>query len=636
MASFICYRGLSVDNGIGLQIAAQLYELIRDDPCFQPVFFSPEHKDNDFIKDACNFISEADNLFVILSPNFFNGFEKDGKINPESVTYHELRTAFANENCTFRVIRTYGFEWNDSTLESLSKFYPDCELSRLTHRTGLVLKGNAITEPDIVRFRQRTDIGDPTALDRATILEDLDNCVSTVFGARIPLDPESMLSDIFEYQYNNPHKKLLFPDFFRREFKRVSEECKLPAGQFHYWPVDLKTLDQNQPPVVSICAVCFGTLMLHHWLTIDRHNDPNACLEEDILEEIRNTIDGAINLLIALRSPINGSWPASWHFDAVGVDGTINQTTLSLSTLLTCGFLSEELEPEIFKKRYRYIAQSADWLRQAANAYTQRLHTVQGWGHMKENRDNAVLPTAFGVDTLLKFYSCLTTWKSAFSQDADFLKELSDTQYALQGELCNCVRYFRSAFSGIGFHSAGNQSFISIPHTAKVSKSLIRFLRTVPETPDTRSARKLATEMLEASMDFLAGVNTERLFRLHNAEIYESFSYTDPDAAPTAEPSATFQPNSGETFELCGELIHFDAMISYQLYTKALPEALLRSLSDSFRQYRDKRACRLSGRFFVEGHREQYPQHPIYALYYYRMVLEDLFELEDLLNREEK
>ena len=185
MASFICYRGESVDNGIGLHIAAQLYELIRNDPSFQPVFFSPEHKDNDFIKDACNFISEADNLFVILSPNFFKGFERDGKIDPESVTYHELRTAFANPNCTFRVIRTYGFEWNDSTLESLSRFYPDCELSRLTHRTGLVLQGDALCAPDIARFRQKTDLGDPIPMDREQILEDLFDCVSTPFAPNL-------------------------------------------------------------------------------------------------------------------------------------------------------------------------------------------------------------------------------------------------------------------------------------------------------------------------------------------------------------------------------------------------------------------------------------------------------------------
>lgn len=99
------------------------------------------------------------------------------------------------------------------------------------------------------------------------------------------------------------------------------------------------------------------------------------------------------------------------------------------------------------------------------------------------------------------------------------------------------------------------------------------------------------------------------------------------DAAPTAMPNATFQPSTGETFEVCGELLYFDAMISYQLYAKAFPESLLRNLSDSFRQYREQCSATLNGRFFVKGHREQYPQLPIYTLYCYRIVLEELFEL---------
>ncbi len=624
MKTFICYRGNSVDNGIGRKIGEQLVKLLPKE-LFGEVYYSPEMPDGNFFTTAREFISKADNFFVILTPNFFRDFLIDGKINAESVTYHEIKTALENPKCTFRQIRVYGFDWKNEGYKSLfQSIYPGYEVERLWNRIGIELYGNEITQKDVAPFikavkKQQSE----RHIDTKSILEDYLYCCYSIFDKSICLDKDSILTDAYWFVRRNPKGDPYIPGAFLEEYNSVSKACGLPDTDFYYWPVDLSHENRKE---ISICAICFGTLIMYHWLHKEELPRREGLSAREI-QDMKDTVEGALNLLIMLRDPLEGYWPATWRFTGNSVNGTINQTTLSLSTLLSCDFLSETLDENVFWARYSYINKSIDWLLKAAITVG-KFRKTTCWGHMFGNKEGAVLPTAYAVDTLLKFKREIESWLTRLEKEDALYQHISERCEEIVTIIRQAANYFYLVYTPGPGRPQEHGSTTRKALVYKTLKSVIPVLR--KETEDTllSGIKTIAQNIYEE----LSACTIEEIFSEDEHEIYENFSYTDGKVS-SGHSGDFFHPSAGENFELCREMIFLNALIhglSQQENKGDITELVL----EAFERYQDRNVESVGLERMVKGHNLKALPYPIFAMYYYHMVLENLYKLANEIEPE--
>ena len=126
-----------------------------------------------------------------------------------------------------------------------------------------------------------------------------------------------------------------------------------------------------------------------------------------------------------VRNPYTKTWPSTWEFnnkadESIGVEGTTNQTTLSLSTLMSCGFLAPDIPQKYLKARYDYIWESVDVLLDwGVSRISDR--RVTGWRYTPESHNGtALLPTVFVFDTLCKLRQNILELIPVFSPEDPF------------------------------------------------------------------------------------------------------------------------------------------------------------------------------------------------------------------------
>lgn len=642
--TFICYRG-GVDGGIGKAIGAKIYEQIGScHKIFGRTFFAPKEMNYDFFKEGRQIIQGVKYFIIVLTPNFFSDFEnasKPGTMDSESATYYEMVTAFQNQKCRFLPVFVYGFDWKQNNryfIDLLNRLFSDYDTKRLYHQSGVSVFGADFTNDDLTKLTPRVAV-DQAEIPTDALLEELTKCCDTIFDKRFSLSKEDCVTDQFRYQFefNCDPSKYYMPQIFFDEYERVAKECGLTDATFHYWPVELlPENDSREDRQISICAICFGMIILNNWVKKDLHR--LACQTEEIeimTRQINGAISGATNLLVALRSPLHGSWPASWEFDVKGVQGTINQTTLSLSTLLTCGFLND-IDQSLFKPRYRYLLKSIDWLIHASTSKNSLYYgTMCGWGHMEHNKEMIVLPTAFCFDTLLKFKSCIDPWIPAFEEsDPAFSTEIKQKSCAISQVLKNALAFFHYSQnpSNGSFKRLYEDKKASISHTAKVQKSLLTVLLDQKQHFDCEDLNILSRKIIDDTCKYLMEIDIDRVVNLESHEIFERFAYNK-NAVHKNIPDMTFDPNEGENFENCGELIYIDALIkAAELIRKDDPdraEALFDRAIAVFTVFRNKYVCDTASGFAILGKRPEGLLHPIYCLYYYRMIIDDILSYLD-------
>ena len=353
--TFICYRGNSVDGGIGIKLGQRIYQMIgKDHPVFGRTFFAPCYPSYDFMKEGRQIVESVKYFIVILSPNFFSDFEEDGVIDEESSTYLELHTALRSAECRILPIFAYGFDWQQRGAhykDTLKRLYPDCEVGKLMHQAGVRVENQEITQQQLDNLIPAGTVKRKN-ISKDEICRELQRCGDTI---ALKIWTPRFVPDYLDYieaRSGGDRDTQYLAARFSREFENMKAQCGLPGeleAPFCAWPVDLDQQEGKEyERLLSICAICFGIMSLHNWI----YRDSGRCVRDErrmktYREMLKKKLDGAINLLIAMRSPSYGSWPSSWNFSDQLVVGTINQTTLSISTLMTCGFLPEGTEEEI-------------------------------------------------------------------------------------------------------------------------------------------------------------------------------------------------------------------------------------------------------------------------------------------------
>lgn len=187
------------------------------------------------------------------------------------------------------------------------------------------------------------------------------------------------------------------------------------SPQFITWPTFLGANIDD----IHIASVCFGALSL-----FERTEEyVNPYMINDSLT--KSYINAAINTLIVTNIRQNNSdkrcWPTNYIHKNHDVEfGTINQTTVALSTLLTLGFLSPEnsvvpnnLSTEQLSNRYRFIVDNINWLLDMQSnciwpgVWSYAEQAIEASSDKKI--EYAILPSHFCYETILKYYDMFTS-----------------------------------------------------------------------------------------------------------------------------------------------------------------------------------------------------------------------------------
>lgn len=487
--------------------------------------------------------------------------------------------------------------------------------------------------------------GSTVSFDQNRIKKDLKLCAKTMFGQQMPrMNREhfragnpKLVYDPVRMHHDREAKPPFLASSLLEHFAKDRAAFGLKTDRFRYWNVDLDPNAANQEQTIglSVCAVCFGTLSTYHRL----HKDSLLLEEGQLTERMRQpfveTIQSGINLLLALRNPYTKTWPSSWVFnEIIGVEGTANQTTLSLSTLMSCGFLSPDtpsITAEQLKARYSYIWQSVQVLLgwgQSVCTYTGA--ACKGWRYTERSTNApALLPTVFVFDTLCKLHQCVKKLEDFFGEREDaFCCQLHADADRLSEELTQIIEFFRSEQRTVEDGAAGAfkryaDTEFSVTHTAYVVKSLQQYVRQQAQ-PDP-----VVLQILAPAVDYLLNaveqMQVQGGFFFKDWERFENFCDSDPEEMGSNPLKGTY----GERYEHCAELIVAEALIKIAENTNDGPlcDRVMQLLQWLFDTYAATSVKQRHDNIFIKSARPKELMYPIYYLYYYRMFLWDYLSL---------
>ena len=564
------------------------------------------------------------------------------RTNTPQVDYAHIRDAFQN------------FSWNTAEEDAVAAVMKQVEN---TQTVQMFWKGirEQYGNQKIPTIQSEADI-------RCRIQKDLRLCAKTISARQQPAkndrkdcrasNDEMIYDPVFADWTRCQTKTTPFPLLaacLLREFNKNRSAFGLTSDTFRYWNVDMQH-EESDNSGLSVCAICFGTLSMYHRLYKDSQNIDGGKTDRSLAADISKTIASGINLLLTVRNPYTKTWPSSWSSDqSIGVEGTLNQTTLSLSTLISCGFLSAEKQKDptrlnecdssaqeqkdltFLKNRYRFVWESIEVLINMTESFDDGDRYVKAWPYTEDSTAPALLPTIFVFDTFAKMRQCITELQQTFAgQDLEFTEQLEENAAALDEELGWMMAFIEGEQkeNGAFIRNVGEPD--SVTHTAYVVKSLCQYMHMTTDVPDVmKQVVNRGVAYLVKRANQMMKSNT-----WHLNDDYERFEhFCAPEPPRDAKEKSLLKSNHKEKYEHCAELILAEALIKAAMWTddKEMRQQILKLLRWVFVSYvsnldivrDDERDFNTRDDFIkIPGHNKNL-KYPIYYLYYYRMFLWD-------------
>lgn len=485
-------------------------------------------------------------------------------------------------------------------------------------------------------------------------------CISSAFIYGVSYLKDNQIVD------NEP-----LPEGAGRGFVDVKNDCYSTSEDknYYYWPLNLST-DRKRaenPSFFNVCAISFGAMMLNNWLLYDRKLYSNKKIGKGFKahteKEVRVEIAQSINLLLSLRDYYNMSWLSKWDFGLkLGAEaGTINQTTLSISTLITCGFLDrmdDETDNNTLYNRIKFIDSSLQWLEKKKS----KSNLVKGneayyWGDGYSEKINVSL-SLFCLDVYMKYYEkivavynyddigdppCLRGIPSYSTYCYDIRNNINAIVRGINAEI---AEYIKSNSMTEHDNSTNEHDDRATEHEilliySKLLKSYSAYIsleRKNGNIPDeiTDKTRGIPTVYIDAynlAKDALIYLyNHKDLVKCFTQEncrmLIEKFPYITDKQAPQSMKKKT---KENDEYDNCAELLFIDAIIKAAeigIYkqTNIQFSELLTVIESSIQWFQDdKTKIEDSIYIRIKGHNKLLA--PIYAYYYYRMVIYDYIRL---------
>lgn len=658
--TFICYRGASVGKA-SKEISEAIYNTINEDSFFGNVFHSEKIKFSyNYMTQAEPIIQNVKHFIIVLCNDFFKDFfkEKDGRLieNPDSATCLELRLAFKFKKCIIHPIMTSEFLWSNidqKIIKALNDAFGESNIKKLRNVANVLQWSyTGTSNEELIDYLKRPPFQESTQLDCEILKKQLYLIHNLIIEKNITLPIHSLEMDLGAYQALRESHKELFHipsgyingvkalqkevgfSFIGRGFNDIQKICDLPKiNAYYYWPIDCNSVLNSQIDI-SICGICFGILLLRNWKKEDSLICDSPLFGISILE-IDKWIQGALSLLITLRDYEQFSWMSTWEFKDKGIAGTINQTTLCLSTLMRCGFLSPEgVKGNFLEKRFVYIKESIHFLLEADLAKFNNSNRMY-WGEIENGREIiSYSQTCFCFDVLQKYLIYINHGKKHFKKN--FLQNMLKEQELIQNSLSKIIKQFQF-WCDIGCNKDLIQqgTSISVTDLSRILNSLCNYVHEVENNDTAEEVNSLqskqdtlskAKEMLKKLTSYLLSIDIEYFSNLNDNEKFEKFAYIRKKNWRTKDYDKKYKY---EVYENCSELLYMISLMSAVKYTDEKTKMLIKDRVSILLTIFNKTYVKETGnRIIIRGKRKNGDlEYPLYALYYYRIVLSNYLDL---------
>lgn len=424
-----------------------------------------------------------------------------------------------------------------------------------------------------------------------------------------------------------------------KNFWKLAKEFDLDLTReydFIKWPLFFGIKEDNE---INVCAICFGALTL-----LNRNKEQGYVYDDAIADYLNAAINSLILSHLNDASKItkkNGityeehvCWPRNYYIGTTQLESaTINQTTLSLSTLFVLGFLDKTssitnrtINDDALKERVKFIINALKWILYVQN----RDGKIASWSYAqkcKESNSNneiksATLPTHYCVETMEKYYKL-------FTENAQIRSMVEAIDHSIIDRIrtsCDAsILYFKLKQNDDGgFMRSSNDKSSTIFHTCLVEKALC-FDRTKDYSNLKKAVSFLVKKLLFKDFNF----KNDDFFEKYKYEV-SRFLYTEKDGKYVQNEIKTFD---NEEFEVFPEtlfiltninVLELDSCTNNKLLSywqkRVIYESIYKAYTILFKRFENK-----NGYVLVRGRREASElQFPIYNIYYAKLCLSKL------------
>lgn len=397
---------------------------------------------------------------------------------------------------------------------------------------------------------------------------------------------------------------------------------------FITWPVFMDTAVDN----INICAVNFGLLTL-----LGNHdNSSNG-------QQIKEYINAAVNVLVVTNLKKQKRqeyryWPTTIDYSNKIEWGTINQASLSLTSLFKYGFLEKQsilndlpLDSNMRFNRFVFFAENLNWILSLQNNIG---NECAAWSYAENCKDveneksitTAIVPSQFCYELVSRLYdyfvSCEENRRIIDKIDPNLLIRMSDSCRSYENWIANTQK------EDGGYGRNNNFSNSSFAHSCCAMLTYVY--------NDHKETKKRDSERLNRLVSYL--IRNYKKFNFDICEVSDSYKFQYEVSENTGYVNDVYEVFPETLFLInCCKNIDDDKNALIKWYYKRFLRIIdYRAYEKLFARLETIQINDTNNNLVVKGRQQLSRKYPIYALYYTYICLRRLKNNDELPWRNRK
>ena len=392
---------------------------------------------------------------------------------------------------------------------------------------------------------------------------------------------------------------------------------------FIIWPVFMSTVADN----INICSVNYGALTLFDDNTAETNN-----------QIIKEYINAAVNVLVVTNIKKDRSdqvfryWPTSIDYTNKNEWGTINQVSLSLTSLYKFGFLDKKsilsdspLDRNTRLNRFRFFAENLNWILSSQNTVSDE---CAAWSYAEnckevENENDiitAITPSQFCYELVARLYdyfvSCEENKRIIDDIDPNLLKKMSTSCQYYENWIANTQK------EDGGYGRNNNSSTSLFAHSCCAMLTYVYNNKNESENSDVARLNRLISYLIKNYNNFI--------FEISDISDSFKFQYEVDNKKGYVNDIYEIFPETLFLINCCKNINDDKNKRIKWYYKRRLRVMNYRAYEKLFSRLEMIQINNTQSNLVVKGRQLLSRTYPIYALYYTKICLQRLENNDEL------